>query len=120
MRAWPPQLDDLRAELELTEGDERPGDAQRLQAVLDAAVAYVARVRGSSVNLTGAPGSGLPGPDGDLLLGTLRLAARWHTRRRSPEGLLAMGELGAARVPSVDPDIERLLRIGRFARSVIA
>lgn len=59
-------------------------------------------------------------PTPDLHLGTLRLAGRWHTRRRSPDGLVAMAELGAARVPSFDPDIERLLKIGRYARAVFA
>jgi hypothetical protein len=47
-------------------------------------------------------------------LGTVRLAARWHNRRRSPDGMLDMGELGNARIPTGDPDIERLLGIARF------
>lgn len=59
-------------------------------------------------------------PPPDLHLGTLRLAGRWHTRRRSPDGLVAMAELGMGRVPSFDPDIERLLKIGRFRGAVFA
>jgi hypothetical protein len=31
-----------------------------------------------------------------------------------------MGELGSGRVPSFDTDIDRLLRIGRFAPAVFA
>jgi hypothetical protein len=50
----------------------------------------------------------------------LRLAGRWHTRRRSPDGLVAMAEMGAARVTSFDPDIDRLLRIGRHKRPRVA
>jgi hypothetical protein len=49
----------------------------------------------------------------------VRLASRWHTRRRSPDALIEMGELGASRVPSFDPDIDRLLRIGRHALPVV-
>lgn len=64
--------------------------------------------------------AGLPAPDADLVLGTLRLAGRWHTRRRSPDGLVGVGELGSTRVPLVDPDIQQLLRIGRWAPSVVA
>lgn len=121
MSVWPPQLGDLRSELEQTEDDARPGDGPRLQRVLDAAVAYVESVRGSTVGFTPAAlAAGRPAPDADLVLGTLRLAARWHTRRRSPDGLVGMGELGSARVPVIDPDIQQLLRIGRFARSVVA
>ncbi|MBN9739508.1 hypothetical protein DMP23_00040 [Amycolatopsis sp. A1MSW2902] len=59
-------------------------------------------------------------PGADLALGTLRLAGRWFTRRRSPDALISMGDLGSARVPSFDPDIDQLLRVGRFARAVVA
>jgi hypothetical protein len=31
-----------------------------------------------------------------------------------------MAELGAARIPSFDPDIERLLKIGRYRGPVFA
>lgn len=64
--------------------------------------------------------AGRKAPTPDLILGTLRLAGRWHTRRRSPDGLVSMAELGAARVPSFDPDIERLLKIGRYRGAVFA
>ncbi|MBB2500264.1 hypothetical protein H5411_14160 [Amycolatopsis echigonensis] len=55
-----------------------------------------------------------------MSLGTVRLAAREFARRRSPEALIDMGELGSARIPSFDPDIERLLGIGRFRGPVFA
>jgi hypothetical protein len=33
--------------------------------------------------------------------------------------MVDMGELGTTRVPSVDPDIERLLGIGRFRAPMV-
>lgn len=114
---WPPELEDLKEDLKIEEADTR--DDERLQVVLDASIAFVERVC-SSFNYDADPLSDLPDPSGDLFLGTIRLAGRWHIRRRSPDGLIQMAELGASRVPSFDPDIERLLGIGRFAKPVIA
>lgn len=113
---WPPTVDDLKDELNIPLDDTR--DDERLQRTLDAAVAFVQSVR-TRFNYDGDPLSTLPAPTADLVLGTLRLAGRWHTRRRSPDGLVAMAEQGSARVPAFDSDIEKLLRIGRYARAVI-
>lgn len=111
--AWPPTLDDLKTDLSVT--DTR--DDERLQQVLDAAVAFVERTRDGDFNFAGDLGSTLPDPTPDLVLGTLRLAGRWHTRRRSPDALVQLGQdMGSSRVPGIDPDIERLLRIGRHAK----
>jgi hypothetical protein len=69
----------------------------------------------------GAPATAaLPDVPPNVWLGTLQPAIRWHQRRRSPDGLFDMGELGSARIPSIDPDIDRLLRIDRHAKPVIA
>ncbi|GEL17686.1 hypothetical protein [Pseudonocardia asaccharolytica] len=116
--AWPPTLTALKGDLGIDEADTR--DDARLTSMLDAAVVFVQRVHAGGFDFAGDLGSTLPEPDADLVTGTLRLAGRWHTRRRSPDGLVAMAELGAARVPSFDPDIERLLRIGRYRSPVIA
>jgi hypothetical protein len=51
----------------------------------------------------------------ELKLGTVMLARRWHTRRRSPQMLVAAADMGAARVPWLDEDINRLLRLGKHA-----
>jgi hypothetical protein len=59
-------------------------------------------------------------PPSDLKLGAIRLAARWYSRRLTPNALIELGDLGGARVPSFDPDIERLLKIGKYRSSVIA
>lgn len=57
-------------------------------------------------------------PD-DFTLGTIRLALRWHNRRKSPDGLMSMGE-ATAKIPSTDPDIARMLKLNYYARAVIA
>lgn len=112
---WPPDLAELKVDMSIDADDTR--DDERLTQVLDAAVTFVERVRRGDFNFAGDLGSLLPDPTADIQLGTLRLAARWHLRRRSPDALIQMAELGASRVPSLDPDIERLLRIGRHQRA---
>lgn len=114
--AWPPQLAELKSDLGVT--DTR--DDATLTSCLAAAVAFVERVRASSFNFDEDPESDLPAPTAEIELGALRLAGRWHARRKSPAALIEMGEFGAARVPSFDSDIERLLGIGRYRGPVIA
>jgi hypothetical protein len=116
--AWPPTLADLKSDMQIDEGDERDDD--ELEIVLSAAVTFIEGQHDETYDFAGESGSDLPAPDSDLILGTCRLAWRWHQRRRSPDALIQMGELGSGRVPSFDPDIDRLCRLGRFAPPVIA
>src|SRR5262245_43853952 len=118
--SWPPTRADLKVDMKIDASDTR--DDARLDQVLSAAVEFVERVRGGSFLFDPADGAqfGLPAPTPDIILGTLRLAGRWHLRRRSPDGLVSMGELGSTRVASFDPDIDRLLGIGRHRKPVIA
>jgi hypothetical protein len=115
---WPPVLTELKDDAGIDQGDMRDDD--RLQVMLDAAVVFVERVKGSRYNFTGDTESDLPAPTEDIRLGTMRLAYRWHVRRRSPDGLIQMAELGATRVPGFDPDIERQLQIGRYTPMAFA
>ena len=115
MAVWPPDLATLKTDAGVP--DDR--DDARLQQVLDAAVSLVEQLR-PGINYTADPDSADPAPDGALVLGTVRLAYRWHVRRRSPDGLVTAGELGTSRVPAFDADIERLLKVGRYAVPVIA
>ena len=55
-----------------------------------------------------------PWPD-DVHAGALLMASRLFTRRRSPTGIATYDETGPAYVPRWDPDLERLLRIGKWA-----
>ncbi|NIH81692.1 phage head-tail connector protein [Amycolatopsis viridis] len=118
MMSWPPTLVELKLDKKLEPTDDR--DDELLQTQLDAAVAFVERVR-SDIDYTEDVLDPRPKPGPDLVLGTIRLAERWYTRRRSPDALVTMGpELGSARVPSFDPDIERLLGIGKYRGPVFA
>ncbi len=113
--AWPPTRDELKADLKVT--DARDDDL--LDTVLAAAVAFVQEVRAGDFDFGDGPDT-LPAPGPVVELGTIRLAARWHQRRRSPDGLIQMGDLGTARVTSYDVDIDRQLGIGKYRKSVIA
>ncbi|NUR80718.1 MAG: hypothetical protein HOQ21_09780 [Dermatophilaceae bacterium] len=112
-------LDEFVNELALSDAETPEelgdGDRQRLERVFNAAVEFVERIHRGRFNFNGDPGSTAPAPGENLRLGTLMLARRWNTRRRSPDGLVAMGELGASRVSFGDPDVDRLLRLGRHA-----
>lgn len=113
---WPPQVEDLKADLNVERADTR--DDAELQTVLDAAVALVERERVGDLNFAGATSGAdalLPAPGADVVKGTLRLAVRWWNRRRSPDGLIdSGGEFGSSRVPRFDSDIERMLAIGPY------
>ncbi|HET6291016.1 MAG TPA: hypothetical protein VFG15_30265 [Amycolatopsis sp.] len=115
---WPITLDKLKRDLKIPLDDER--DDVELQDQLDAAVYFIRRVRAGSFNFDGDPMSTLDEPTPDLCLGVVRLAGRWFTRRRSPDALIAMADAGSARVPSFDPDIDRLLGIGKYRGPVYA
>lgn len=115
---WPPTLAMLKQDQRVPVEDTRDDDDFSMQ--LEAAIAYVAGMHAENYDVTGESGSTLPAVPAQMVLGTIRLAVRWKTRRRSPDALITAGEMGAARVPSFDPDIERMIEIGRFAPPVTA
>ena len=108
---WPPQLQDVKG----SSTDSR--DDVALQDALDAAVDWGEDARAGDFDFGGAPT--LPAPPYRVFRGTIQLAKRWVNRLNSPDGLVDMGELGAARIPSVDPDIERQLGVGRWRRPLV-
>lgn len=116
--AWPPELAALKTDMGMALDDTR--DDARLLMCLQAAVVVVERLREGDFDFADDPDSDLPAPDADLELGTVRLAWRWHVRRRSPDALVAMADLGTARVPAFDPDIEVKLGIGRHREPRVA
>lgn len=115
MATFPPHLSDVKVDLRIDDAV----DDEALSLCLDAACDFVRRRLGGKYNLDSDPLSTLPGTPSDVTLGTVRLAGRWYTRRRSPDGLIATADFGTSRIPSIDADIERLLRIGRYAATVI-
>ena len=119
--SWPPTLADLKTEMAIATTDTR-ADAN-LTTALNAAIDFVERVRGGAFQFDpNDPAQfSLTPPTGDITLGTLRLARRWHERRRSPDGMVSIApDMGSNRVPSFDADIDRLLGIGRHRGSVVA
>lgn len=109
-QVWPPTVEDIKNDKTIT--DTIDDDALEVQ--LGAAIDFVMRT-GPDYNYANDVTSLLPVVPRERILGTMRLAARWYARRSSPEAMISLGELGAGRVPSFDPDIDRMLRIGRFA-----
>jgi len=112
--AWPPTLANLKVDMGVQADDLRKDD--QLTYDLNAAFAFVKdRKKGVyRFDLTDPDQLELPEPDHDFRLGILRLAARWNDRRRTKDGMVQMQELGIGRVASTDPDIDRMLRLGRF------
>jgi hypothetical protein len=118
MTTWPPTLDELKTDLKIDLNDTR--DDVRLASDLAAAVAFVERVRPAFRYDQYDPDQfDKPEVTADHWLGTVRLAGRWNDRRRSPDGTISMGDLGTSRVSSFDPDIDRMLRIGRHAKAKV-
>jgi hypothetical protein len=110
---WPPTVDDLKLDMKVDPSDDRFDDA--LQQVLDAAVAYVQRTR-TDVNFHNESDWDGPEVTDDLVLGTLRYARRLDYRRESVGGVIVADQMGSVPIAGWDNDIEKLLRIGRYAR----
>lgn len=130
MLVWPPQLADLKHEMKLPLDKVDPTRDARLQQALDAAIEHVADRRAGDFDFSAGPPEvdldltdelvPLPVPTHRICLGTIRLAWRWANRSNSPDGLVDLGnELGSARIPAVDPDIEQQLGIGRYRRAMV-
>jgi hypothetical protein len=113
--AWVPSLTDVKVDLRI----EDTIDDGALQPCLDAAVAFVADRHRDRYNVDEDPFSTLPSVPSSVRLGVVRLAGRWYTRRRSPDGLISTADFGTSRIPAFDADIERLLKIGRYSKAVI-
>lgn len=120
--SWLP-LADLVAHLGIATGQQpQTGNADRARL---AAAAHVEGLRPDllvSTTTTNADGSTtttttFAAPPQVRFAGVL-LAARLYARQGSPAGLASYGEFGPAAVLRLDPDVERLLGVGRHARPV--
>lgn len=107
MAAWL-DVDAVRAHIGLDPADTFD-DAWLAEAV-DAAADVVERLRADLLDDLGAYT-----PTPSVHTGAVMLAARVYARRNSPTGLAQYGDLGAAIVPRLDADIERLLGLGAWA-----
>jgi hypothetical protein len=117
--SWPPTVDDLKLDLDLVDADDR--DTLVLSQQLAAAVAFVERTHRGRYYFdpVTAVFQDLPLPGPEMELGTVRLAGRWYSRRRSPDGIVALGDLGSSNIPGFDSDLERMLEMGRYGGSMI-
>lgn len=117
---WPPSLASYKVDLKLDDADDRYDDA--LQTSLDAAIAYVERVREDVDFLLAGEPPAVADPTKtatvtmDLILGTLRYAKRLDMRRETPVGVFIAGQVGSVGLAQWDADTERLLRVGKLAR----
>lgn len=59
-----------------------------------------------------------PAPSDSVVMAGVLASARLYARRSSPAGLASYGEFGAAEVLRLDPDVSRLLGVGRYAPPV--
>jgi len=55
-------------------------------------------------------------PPPRVVLGAKMLGARLWARRGSPQGVASFAEFGPAEILRYDPDIQRLLGLGRYAK----
>lgn len=111
MAVWPPTLNDLKAEMNVTDSRDDVALALRLSAAIE----FVIEQRSDIKFDTSDPLDLRPLVDDRVFLGTLRLAQRWFTQRRSDADTITTAEFGTYTVSAVDQDIQRQLRIGRFA-----
>jgi hypothetical protein len=91
----------------------RPVDDDALAAAVAGANDWVTTVR---PDLTADPDAWAPRADEAATLE----AARLYGRRGSVSGVVGFQEGGALALPSIDPDAQTLLELGRYQRSVVA
>lgn len=100
--------------LTLAEGEPLPPKAELARL---GAGALVERARADLAWVDGGTGLPVELVGGDLLAGAALLTARLHARAASPLGVASFAEFGPAGVARFDPDIDRLLGLGRYAKA---
>jgi hypothetical protein len=115
--AWLAQ-EDVRAWLRLNDQDD--GDGDLITRVCAMTEPYVQRCRPEWFQLVEPSGAVEYMPDAETYQGAVMHAAREYRRRNSPAGVEAFGDAGTSFVSRYDPDIEKALQTGAYARPVIA
>lgn len=83
-----------------------------------AAAAVVERARKDLFGVDEVGAQTFAGDDA-VVEGAALYAARLYARRETPAGLASYGEFGPAPVLRLDPDVERLLGLGRYAKPAL-
>lgn len=104
--------DDVKRWLRLN--DQDTSDDDLINAVSAMAEPYVIRCRPEWITSLGTYV-----PDAETYQGAVMYAAREYRRRNSPAGIELMGEVSSF-VARFDPDIDRALQTGAYARPVIS
>jgi hypothetical protein len=105
--------DDVKSWLRINAEDDTDDDL--IYRCCAAAEAYVVRCRPEWL----MPG-GVYTTDAETYQGAVMYAAREYRRRNSPAGIEAFGDAGTSFVARFDPDIDRMLQTGPYARPTIA
>lgn len=115
--AWLAQAD-VKAWLRLNDQDDADGDL--ITRVCAMTEPYVQRCRSEWFQVVEPSGAVAYMPDAETYQGAVMHAAREYRRRNSPAGVEAFGDAGTSFVSRYDPDIEKALQTGAYARPVIA
>jgi hypothetical protein len=75
-----------------------------------AAAAHVERVRADLV------WADVFTPTAEVILGALLMVNRLYARKGSPQGVAGFSEFGVVAVRAADPDIDRLLGVGKYGK----
>lgn len=103
--AWLP-LDTVLGHLRIESDSD---DAAQVEQWRQGAAAWVQRKLGVQDASTWQPTA-------DVRQGAVLLCARLWSRRGTPAGLASFAEFGATAILRLDPDVERLLGLGRYGR----
>jgi len=102
----------VAAQLGLDPAEELPPLVEQVRL---GAGAWVERAR-ADLAWVDDTGQGVDVVGGDVLAGAALMVARLHARGASPLGLASFAEFGPSQVLRLDPDIERMLGLGRYGK----
>lgn len=109
----------LRLDWALPDGTPETIDQATLVTICAMAEPYVERCRPEWRSTPAGGGSPVYSPDPETYQGAVMYAAREFRRRNTPAGIEVYGE-GVTFVTRFDPDIDRALQTGAWARPVTA
>lgn len=96
--------------------DDGSDKADAVERARSAAAAYVERMRPDL--WTTVDDEPIYSATDDIIEAAILYTARLYSRKGSPAGVVSFGDVGAT-LPRLDPDIERLLGVGRYAKPAL-